>query len=248
MSAHETTPDLPQSRWERPMIAAGVGAGACFLASMAIFIGLVMPHMPPIDAPVATLVAFYAEQAASPIYTATRLLIFAQLALLPLLFGGLYPVLRRAEGGSGALAAAVFAAGTLGAVLAPVVELIEGKLLLGLAAAGADPVVTLQFDGMTPIAFGLSGFVQLVVLVGVGLLLGGLVPRWVSWLGYLTALLGMVGAAVLAAQPFFAVALLSAILYKVWMIALSVALLRRPHPATRHQAAPTVATQLTKGA
>lgn len=247
MSAPEIALDLPPSRWERPLIAGGIGAGACFLASMALFIGLIVPHMPPIDAPPATLVAFYATQATSPIYAATRLLIFAQLALLPLLFGGLYPVLRRAEGGSGALASAVFAAGLIGAVFAPIVELIEGKLLLGLAATGADPLVAIQFDGMTPIAFGVSGFMQLVVLIGVGLLLGHSVARWVSWLGYLAALLGLAGAAVIVAQPFFAFALLGAIVYKIWMIALSVALLRRPQPLAGRQPAPAAA-RLTKGA
>lgn len=232
METHKAAYDQP-SPYEPLMLAGGIVAGICFIASMGLFVGLVAPGMPPIDAAPAVKAAFYATQAASPVYTWTRLLIFAQLAPLAMLFGGLYPVLRRAEGGGGALASAVLAAGLFASLLSPVSELVEGHMLLGLAAAGADPLVTVGFDGMTPVAFGLSGIPQLVVLVGVGLLLGGrLVPRWVAWLGYLTAALGLLGAAVIAAQPLFFLGILGAILYKVWMIALSVALLRRPRPAT----------------
>lgn len=223
------THEMP-SPWERPLLAGGIVAGACFLASMALFIGVIAPQMPPFEAEAATKSAFYARMAADPVYTWARLLIFAQLAPLALLFGGLFPVLRRAEGGSGALAGATIAAGLFGALLAPVAELVEGHLLLGLTAAGADPVIAIGFDGMTPVAFGLSGIPQFVVLAGAGLLLGSrLVPRWVAWFGYLTALTGLLGVGVMFAQPFFAFGLLSAILYKLWLIALSVSLLHQPH-------------------
>jgi len=236
MHTHESPGLELRSRWEPALIAGGIAAGACFIASMGLFIGLVAPQMPPIDAPDTVKAVFYAQQAVSPIYMLVRLLIFAQLAPLALLFGGLHAVLRRAEGGSGALATAVLCAGLLGAILSPVAELVEGHLLLGLAMSGADPVVTAGFDGMTPVAFGLSGFPQLVVLVGTGLLLGGrLMPRWVAWFGYLVAALGLLGVGVIALQELFFFGLLSAILFKVWMIALSVALLR---PRAAAQPAP----------
>jgi hypothetical protein len=223
------------SSWERLMIAGGVVAGALFIMSMALFIGVTAPGMPPMEASAVVKAAFYAEQARSPIYSLVRLLIFFQLAPLVLFLGGLYATLRRVEGGDGSLANAIFAAGLLGALFAPLAELVEGHLLLGLAAAGADPVVTVGFDGMTPVAFGLSGILQLVVLAGSGLLLreGGLVPRWISWLGYAVAAIGLLGAGVIVMQQLFFFGLLSAILYKVWMIALAVALLRRRQPSAR---------------
>jgi len=86
--------------------------------------------MPPLEAPAAVRAAFYAEQAANPAYAWSRLLIMAQLAPLALLFGGLYAVLRRAEGGSGALATAVLTVGVVGAVLAPVVAAIGAIVAL----------------------------------------------------------------------------------------------------------------------
>lgn len=229
MHTYMSPADEPQSRWERPLFAAGIVAGVFFLTSMALFIGLVAPHMPSMDAPAAVKAAFYAEQAVSPVYALTRLLIFAQLAPLALFLGGLYAVLRRAEGGSGALAIAVFSAGIFSAILAAVSELVEGHLLLGLALAGADPLITIGFDGMTPVAFGLSGLPQLVFLIGTGLLIGGnLMPRWLAWFGYLVAILGLAGVGIVVLHQLFFLGILSAILFKVWMIALGVALLRRP--------------------
>jgi hypothetical protein len=235
MTAYTAIAPERKSSWERPMIAGGIVAGALFILSMALFIGVTAPSMPPMSADAAQKAAFYAEQARSPIYAVVRLLIFFQLAPLALFLGGLYGKLRRAEGGDGSLASAIFTAGVIGALLAPVAELVEGHLLLGLALAGADPVVTVGFDGMTPVAFGLSGILQLVVLVGSGLLLqeGGLAPRWIVWFGYLVALIGLLGAGVIVAQPLFFLGLLSAILYKLWMIALAVALLRRPQASVR---------------
>lgn len=226
------------SRWERPLLAGGVVAGVMFLAAMGLFIGLVAPHMPPLEAPAAERASFYARVAADPVYAATRLLIFAQLAPLTMFFAALYAELRRVEGGSGALALAVFGAGMIGAVLTPVAELVEGHLLLGLAAAGADPVVTVGFDGMTPVSFAISGLPQLVVLAGAGRLLGATrrVARWIAWLGYGIAGLGLLSLGVIMLPALFFLGMLSAILYKVWIIGVSVSLLRRlpaPHPEAR---------------
>jgi hypothetical protein len=143
------------------------------------------------DASAAEKAAFYAAMAVSPLYTFTRLLILAQLAPLAVFFGALYAVLRRVEGGSGALAAAVLGAGLVGSVLVPMTELVEGHLLLGLAAAGADPLVAVGFDGMTPVAFSISALPQLVVLVGTSTLLRAqqAVSHWIGWLGYTAAAL-----------------------------------------------------------
>jgi hypothetical protein len=44
--------------------------------------------------------------------------------------------------------------------------MIEHHLLLGLAAAGGDPVIVRGFDGMAPVSLGLAGFPQAVVLGG----------------------------------------------------------------------------------
>src|SRR3954451_2034947 len=162
--AHEVAP-----AWERPMIASGAIAGLLYIGSMALIIRLVAPQLAPMDAPATQHAAFYAQQAHNPIYTLIRYLIMAQLAPLSLFFGALFSRLRRAEGGNGALAVAVLVAGVMTTLITPLVEMIEGHLLLGLAAAGGDPVVTRNFDGMTPVSFALSCFPQAVVLGGTAL-------------------------------------------------------------------------------
>jgi len=215
------------------MIASGAIAGLLYIGSMALFIGLVAPHLAPMDAPATQHAAFYAQQARNPIYTLIRYLIMAQLAPLSLFFGVLFSRLRRAEGGNGAVAVAVLVAGVMTTLITPLVEMIEGHLLLGLAAAGGDPVVTRNFDGMTPVSFALSGFPQAVVLGGTALVLlhERSVPRWISWLALTFAALSLFSTGTLIAPSLFFVGTLSAILFKVWLIILSIALLRTPQPA-----------------
>ena len=82
-----------------------------YLGGVTLFGAFVVPQMPPLDAPAAQVARFYAAQSAGGLYTLVSYLGHAELPLLLLFFGGLFGVLRRAEGGSDALAAAVFAGG-----------------------------------------------------------------------------------------------------------------------------------------
>ncbi len=140
-----------------------------------------------------------------PAVYAHPLSIMARLAPLALFFSGLYTRLRRAEGQDGTLAGAVFAAGMIVAPLTPLVEMIEGHLLLGLAAAGGDVLVTRNFDGMTPTSFALSGFPQAVVLVGAGALIlahrAG--PRWLGWFSVVLAIFSLIGTGTLIMSALF---------------------------------------------
>jgi hypothetical protein len=220
----------------------GMLAAIFHIAFLAIFIAAIAPGMPPMDAPAAQAVAFYAEQSRSPAYLLVSYLFQAQILFLPLFFGGLFGAMRRAEGGSGALAAAVFAAGIAIAVISPMVEMIEHHLLLGLAAAGGDAVIVRGFDGMAPVSFALCGFPQAVVLGGTSALLlsGRLGPRWLGWLGAGLAALSLVATGTLITPDMVFFGMLVALLFKLWILALSVALLARARvaPASSRQSAP----------
>lgn len=50
------------SRWERMTLASGIIAAALFIAATVVFIGFVVPGMPPIDAPPEEFASFMAEQ------------------------------------------------------------------------------------------------------------------------------------------------------------------------------------------
>jgi len=182
--------------------------------------------MPAIDAPAAQQAAFYAQQSENLLYRLVSYFGQAQMAFLILFFGGLFGVLRRAERGSGGLAAAVFVAGSAIAVITPLAIMIENHLLLGLAAAGADPVIVRAFDGMGPLSFALSGFPQAVVLGGTAAILVSqrLIPSWIAWFGVGVGVLGIVGTGTLVSADLFPFAALSTLLFRIWLLALSVAL------------------------
>ncbi len=220
----------------RPLLASGVIAGLLYIGSMGLFIAFIAPHLPPLDAPATQQAAFYAEQARNPLYSLIRYMIMAQLAPLALFFGALFSTLRRAEGHDAPLSVAVLVAGIMTSLISPLVEMIEGHLLLGLAASAGDPVVTRTFDGMTPVSFALSGFPQAVVLAGTALLVirQHIAPRWIAWFGLLLAVISLLGTGTLLSASWFFVGTLSSILFKVWIIALSVALLRIPKVARQN--------------
>lgn len=226
------TVDTP-SPWERLTYLNGALAGGIQVAFTVLFFAFVLPHLAPLDATDAQFAAVMAQQSHNPLYLLSSFLLVVQLPFLAVFFGGLHGLLRRAEGGSGALAGGVFAAGIALALITPLACLIEDHLLLGLAAAGADPVIVRAMDGLVPLSLAVSGLAQMVVLVGTGMILGrvGLLPRWLARAGYGCALVSLLGVSTLAAADLFPLALLATLLFKLWLIGVSVALLRRPTTA-----------------
>ena len=227
------------SRWERMTLASGIVAAALFVAATAVFIGAVAPGMPPIDAPPEQFASFMAEQSRSVTYALIPYLNAAQMAFVVLFFGGLFGVLRRAEGGSGSLAAAVFAAGLAIAIIFPLAAMIETHLLFAFATTGMDPAVTQAVDGIGPLSLSLSGFPQAVVLGGTAALLLSrrFAPRWLGWAGFALGALVLIGTGTLVLGPgLFPFTALGTLLFWVWILALSVALLRST--GTASQSAP----------
>jgi len=218
----------PLSRWERLTFIGGIIAAALYLAGVAIFAAFVIPYMPPIGAPATEVAPFYAEQSRGFAYKFVSYMGQAELPFLALFFGGLFGVLRRVEGGSGALAAGIFAAGIANAIILPIIIVVENHVMLGLAAAGGDPLTVRAFDGMGPVSFGLSGFAQALIVVGTAALLRSvqLTPRWLEWLASIVAVVSLIGTLTLMWGGMFPVAALATMLFRVWMLALSIALLR----------------------
>lgn len=223
MAQHATEPSW---RWERIALASGVVAAAAFIAATALFIVAIVPDMAPLGAPAAERAARYAT--ISQNVKLVSLLGTSQMLFLPLFFGGLFGILRRAEAGSASLAAGVFAAGIVFAVITPLATLIEDHLLLGLAARGADPNIVVAFDGLVPLSLSLSGFPQALVAAGTAALIlsSGVAPRWLGWTGFGLAALSLAATLVTVVGPaLFPVAALAALLFRLWILALSVALL-----------------------
>ncbi len=226
---------------DRLGLACGVAAAAAYVAAATLFVAMILPKMPPMDAPAAARVAFYASMHGNAAYQCISYLGELQLVLLIPFFGGLLGVLRRAEGETGALSLTVFAAGVALAILGPVAILIEDHLLLGLAAAGADAAVVTAIDGLVPLAIALGGFPQALVLAGTAVLLPrhALGPRWLARLGHAIAVLSLVGTGTLVSGAMFPVSHVASLLARLWLLALALVLLWRVGLA----AAPAEATR-----
>ena len=153
--------DAP-SRFDVACFTSGIVSSLLFLIGTVLFVAVVVPSLPAINAPAAERAAFYAEMSRNAVYRSVSYLGELQLALLLLFFGGLFGTLRRAEGGNGALSIAIFGAGVALAVVSPLTIVIEDHLMLGLAAAKADPVIVASMDGLGPLSFALGGFPQAI--------------------------------------------------------------------------------------
>lgn len=221
------------SPWDRLSFASGIAAAVLYLVGAALFITFILPELPALDAPAAERAAFYAEMSRNLLYRSVSYLGELQMVLLLLFFGGLFGVLRRSEGGSGALSAAVFGAGVTLAVITPIVIMLEDHLMLGFAVAGVDPVIVSSIDGTGPLSFALGGFPQALVLGGTAALLlprRGM-PRWLGWSGVALAVLSLLGTGTLVATAIFPLSVLAMLLFRLWMLALGIELLRRARVA-----------------
>ena len=81
---------------------------------------------------------------------------------------------------------------------------------------------------MAPLALALSGFPRAVLLgaTSVALLGGRIVPRWICWTGLALWLVSLVSTGTLLTGALFPFASLGALLFVVWVAALTVSLLR----------------------
>jgi len=216
-------------RFDRIAFGSGIAASFLFLIGAALFIATIGPRLPAVTAPVAERTAFFAEMSRSGVYHTISYLGEAQLGLLILFFGGLYGAVKRLEGESKAMSLAIFGAGAAIAVVTPLAILIEDHLMLGFAAAGVDPAIVASIDGLGPLSFALSGFPQAIVAGGTGLLLlrDSTMPRWLGGLGIAVGIMSLLGTATLMQTSMFLVSSVTILLFRVWMLALSVVLFRR---------------------
>ena len=229
-------PDLPAPpTLDRLGFASGVAAGALYLVGTAVFLAVIIPALPPLGAPAPARAAYYAAMHHDLLYRVTSFLGQLQLLLLLPFFGALLAVLRREERGEGALSFAVFGAGVALALLSPIVMMVEDHLLLGLAAAGVDPLVAVSFDGLVPKSFALGAMPQAIAVGGAAVLLRRRcrIGRALGWSGVAVAALSLVGTGTLVRGALFPVSSMAALLARVWLLALAVALRPRGAALTR---------------
>lgn len=186
----------------------------------------ILPLLGELDAPLAERAAALAENAA-----AVRLSNF--LSVLPSLFllfflGGLYSILRRAEGESSVLAMTAAGSGFALAMLWPLGVVIH-DINIEVAVHGGDPAVIFALEAIAPFTLALSAVPRTVLMVAssLALLSYRLTARWIGITGLVVAFLSLAGSATLVAPEVFGLLGISTILFELWLIIFCVALLRR---------------------
>ena len=211
--------------WERRGLTSGLLFGGLQLTALAFSMLVVVPTHAPIDAPpVETARAL----AAHPTLIAVGTYLFTlPLPFFLLFLGGLFGTLRRAEGGNGALSVAILAAGIVASSIAPFGAVIS-SIGSGMAQLGGDPVVVKQIDAMTPLAMALTGLPHAVFVGATALLVGHerLTRPWIMWLGLVVAVLGMGASGTLIVASLFPLVVLEMVLFPIWILALTIALLK----------------------
>jgi hypothetical protein len=99
-----------------------------------------------------------------------------------------------------------------------------------IAREGGDPATVWALDALAPFTLALSALPRAVLLIGTSALLLNTrcVPRPIGWLGLVAALLGLIGSATLIAAALFPLLALGSLLFEIWVLLLSAALLRQP--------------------
>jgi hypothetical protein len=238
------------SRWERQALASGILFAGVQIATLAFTVAFFLTSHPPMDASPAETARGFA-QAETMVEIGTYLYMLQ--VPFPLFFlGGLFGVLRRLEG-RGPLAASVLGAGVAMAIIASIGALISG-LTPTIAQLGGDAATVKAIDGMTPLALALSAFPRAVLLgaTSVVLLESRVAPRWIGWTGLVFGLISVVSTGTLVTPALFPFLVIGTLLFVVWVLVLSVALLRDSRRrasqiASHGDPAPGTLTKVSRG-
>ncbi|MCC7449695.1 MAG: hypothetical protein IT324_19910 [Anaerolineae bacterium] len=218
---------------ERLTSLSGIVFAVLTIGSIVFFISNLAAHLPPVNAAPKEHVAFYTTYGQT--LTLNNYMWILPIPFFLFFLGGVYSVLRRAEGDSMALSTAALTAG-IAAVVPWITNIAVENLGTTIAVAGGDPVIPWAFGGLTPTgSMGLSGLARAAFLLATALVLlrGGVAPRWIGWFGIVLAVLNVVGSLIFIGLDLFPFAFLGNPLMAIWAAALSIAWLRKPHAAER---------------
>lgn len=213
---------------ERLALWCGVGFVVVQLAGLGFFTGYVIPQFPAIDAPVTERATFFAGHGS--LMLTTNFLLMLAWPLLLLFSGGLYAILRRAEGSGGALAASALSAAIAVAVIISIGWTTSNVIAVTVAQEGGDPATVAAFDALSPYSLALSGLPRAVMLIAASIVLlrSHIGPRWIGWLGVVLSVISVAGAGTLVVVELFPLTALGSLLFDIWVLSLSVTLLRQP--------------------
>lgn len=217
--------------WERRALISGVLYGVVAILGAVFAMLFIFPDMASPDAPPAERVVFFIEHG-ERMLTGTYLLML-QVPLMLVFLGGLFARMRRAEGGSGVLSLIALGAGLVMTSMLYMGWMIAGNITTFIAEEGGNPATVSAMDALAPMSLALSAFPRAILIGAVSFLVleRGIAPRWIGVSGLVLAAIHLAGTLTLVIGDIFPVLALASLVYTIWIMALSVSVLRRTVPA-----------------
>lgn len=215
---------MDDGKWER---AAGAG-GILFVVM--VLVSAVLPGSPPSTSDPARDIAKYFTDHGDAIRQAAFLGILATLPLVWWL-SAIYRMLERATGNArlGVIAAVGVAIGAVAAGVSSVVYAVVAMMGVG-GSGGLTGTKFYYLLGTNLTSMVAIGTALTVGAVSVGILRGGMMPKWIAWLGALVVVLSVVGSliGVTGNDAVMGICFASFIGFALWLVIVSVVMLRKP--------------------
>lgn len=217
---------MDKAMWDRVAPGFGVVFAVLFVLGFLLIIG----DAPALDDPAEEVVAYYDDERGKLL---TVIVLFGLSIVAFLWFLGSLVDTLRVEADESRLAATVLAAGVVTTSLFGGIVLLNAGLTFQIAEDGDVSVVAALYDliwvSTTLIAYPIAA---LVFAAGIGGMRGGLVPAWFGWASGAAAAAILVSGTTFAQDGFWAPdglynAYVTPTLFVVWVVVLSVLLLRR---------------------
>jgi hypothetical protein len=216
-------------RWRTPSAASGIACVLLFSAGLVFADLLASPGFPAFDASVSRIAEFF-DGNRSEALGLSVCHCFAALALL--VFAAHLRSLLRESGGDDDAAALAFAGGAIAAsflLLSALLYWVLTRSEVATEPGTAEAMLLLSYTAGGPAI--LIPAVPLLAVTSVVGVRAGFLPAWIARLGLAAALLSVLSPIGLLWDDAFALLLVAAFLFFVWLFATSVVLVRRAYPA-----------------
>lgn len=224
MNPEERRHEGASFRSERLLMLGGIVFVAFVVAAV-----ISAPELPSADAPIAGYAATYAEHRDGHILS-TFLSGFAALAFFAFL-GGLFSILRAAEGGTGKLSLLALGSGVAANLMILIAQAVYAAAATVAAVDGIEPGVVRGLDTIVPAMTLFGGFPRVVFLAAAAtvILQTMAAPRWLAWFGLVVAAVNLIGAGgIFDVESIFGLfGFLGIVLFTAWILVTSIVLLRK---------------------
>lgn len=225
MNLDDVSQEATSPRPDRLLMLGGIAFVAFVIAAV-----ISAPELPGSDTTMAEYAAHYAENHNGHIRS-TFLSGLSSLAFFVFL-GGLFGILRAAEGGPGKISQIVLGSGIAATLMILIAQAVYAATATIATVDGIEPSVVRGLDSVVPVLILFGGFPRAVFLAAAATvtLQTKVAPRWLGGFGLVVATVNVAGAGgVFDVESIFGLfGFLGIVLFTVWILAASIVLRHRP--------------------